>query len=283
MNINPKTWFTFATATVMLGVTAMSAQGAVAADLSPKPPSAAIAARVVGGTAADQAASPTPWFALLTTKWRRDIGYCGGTVIGTQWIVTAAHCVTDKRDKLNRARSYVQLNPANSDDTGGRIYFKRVIVNPRFREATLQNDVALIQTSTPMSVPALGFAAPGSGPAAGTALEVFGFGATRRRGGISPILNMAALTDLTNPAGGCGAHGSDYYPAVMLCAGVRTGERDACQGDSGGPLTASDPNTRLVGIVSWGEACASPRFPGVYTRVSAVSAWITSVTGVGPS
>lgn len=283
MKTNPKTWFTFATATVLLSVTAMSAQGAAAADLTPKPAPAAIASRVVGGTAVDQAVTPTPWFALLTTKWRWDVGYCGATVIGPQWIVTAAHCVKDRHDKLNRFRSYAQLNPANSDDTGGRIAFKRVIVNPRFRESTLQNDIALIQTSTIMDVPALGFAAPGSGPAAGTALEVFGFGATRRRGGISPVLNMAALIDLTDPAGKCGAHGTDYYPAVMLCAGVGTGERDACQGDSGGPLTASDPNRRLVGIVSWGEACASARFPGVYTRVSAVSAWITGVTGIGPS
>ncbi len=58
---------------------------------------------------------------------------------------------------------------------------------------------------------------------------------------------------------------------VMVCAAGATDAGaviDSCQGDSGGPLIAGDdPAARLVGIVSWGEACAS-RFPGVYTRVS---------------
>jgi len=35
-------------------------------------------------------------------------------------------------------------------------------------------------------------------------------------------------------------------------------------------------NNRLVGIVSWGEGCDHPQFPGVYTRVSAVRNWIVA-------
>jgi len=49
------------------------------------------------------------------------------------------------------------------------------------------------------------------------------------------------------------------------------GGKDSCQGDSGGPLIC---NGQLCGIVSFGENCALPDFPGVYTKVSAYSDWI---------
>lgn len=60
----------------------------------------------------------------------------------------------------------------------------------------------------------------------------------------------------------------------MLCSGwLDVGGRDQCQGDSGGPLIH---NNVIVGICSWGNQCALPRYPGVNTRVSRVSAWIVA-------
>ncbi|XP_071451607.1 trypsin-1-like [Hetaerina americana] len=61
----------------------------------------------------------------------------------------------------------------------------------------------------------------------------------------------------------------------MLCAGSEW--EDSCQGDSGGPLVQ---NGKLVGIVSYGYGCASPGFPGVYSRVSALRDWISENSGV---
>ena len=69
--------------------------------------------------------------------------------------------------------------------------------------------------------------------------------------------------------------GFDYQITnLMLCAGGEEG-KDGCQGDSGGPLTRDLGGVHhLVGVVSWGEGCARPGIPGVYTNLGALRTWI---------
>jgi secreted trypsin-like serine protease len=73
----------------------------------------------------------------------------------------------------------------------------------------------------------------------------------------------------------------DHINISMMCTtGGPRNERDACSYDSGSPIIIPGKNSEqdlLVGLVSWGELCADPDFPGVNSRVSSVSEWIDSV------
>jgi secreted trypsin-like serine protease len=69
----------------------------------------------------------------------------------------------------------------------------------------------------------------------------------------------------------CGQAYPDLVAEEEICAGYwDEGGVDTCQGDSGGPMFRPDATGAWiqVGIVSWGNGCARPQFPGVYTQVS---------------
>ena len=73
-------------------------------------------------------------------------------------------------------------------------------------------------------------------------------------------------------------YNGEIIPTDEICAGYTSGGVDTCQGDSGGPMFRADSAGALVqvGIVSWGDGCARPNKPGVYTQVSHFSAAIKS-------
>lgn len=80
----------------------------------------------------------------------------------------------------------------------------------------------------------------------------------------------------------CRAHTRLNITRNMLCAGLRSGGRDACRGDSGGPLVTRYKETWfLTGVVSWGKGCAQQDLYGVYTRVSNFVGWIQQVMATG--
>lgn len=106
---------------------------------------------------------------------------------------------------------------------------------------------------------------------------ITGWGAEREGGTTTEVLNRASVPIISKAACNKAYESFGGLPDGQICAAYPNGGKDSCQGDSGGPLTIDG---RLAGIVSWGNGCARPGYPGAYTEIAAFRDWIKDKTGV---
>jgi secreted trypsin-like serine protease len=255
---------------------------------TPTPTRGPIKPQIVGGNPASL--NEYPWQAAIVTSSVANplLGqFCGGSLIDSEWVLTAAHCMvavgllTDPAD-IDVVVGILNLSSGpTSGSTGQRIDVDKIIAFPDYNEAATDSDLALLHLATPAtlgsSVNTIGIVGPGDSAlfAPGVTATVTGWGATLEGGSGSDPLLEVGLPIISNAT--CNAP-SSYNGAItnnMLCAGFAAGGQDSCQGDSGGPLIVPNGPGRLqAGVVSWGNGCARPNFYGVYTRLAQFKNWI---------
>lgn len=242
----------------------------VTATLPPVPDgSERLRPRIVGGTEIDISQAP----------WQVRVGYgCGGTLVHRRWVMTAAHCVDGERAEDLRVWSGLGDTALMTDANALRV--TRMKVHPRWDPETFAYDIALLRLGAPAAGRPVRPYHESAGPRAGTSGFISGWGFQSSGGVLQQQLNGAELSVLTGRSGTCGEYGADYVAEIMLCAGNEGDTIDACQGDSGGPLAVQvGGNWYVAGITSFGVGCATPGYPGVYTRVSRLVPWIARTMG----
>ncbi|HXV04164.1 MAG TPA: serine protease, partial [Gaiellaceae bacterium] len=258
-------------------VTAAAAAVLVAAGVS-----AAHGADIVGGDPAGPGEYPAHGALFIDANGNGTYeGLCGGSLVGSRYFLTAAHCAVDNQEDTLPASSFlVVLGVTNIADppAANRFTVSAAESNAGFDPFTFRNDSAMLRLSqaapsTPLRVIRTDETLKW---APGTTARIVGWGTTSPGGG-GPTSDDLLEADVPIVSDAfCGlAYDTDFDAATMVCA--YDGEHDTCQGDSGGPLMVPDgAGFVLVGITSWGFGCADLGFPGVYTRLGApgVNAWV---------
>jgi len=237
--------------------------------------------RIVGGQETE--VNEYPWMSALAFAVNGQF-FCGGTLIGTQWVVTASHCLfrnSDGTDPLVAEDINIVLGEHDTDDDDESLIPRksvnviRIITHENYNAENSDNDVALLKLQEPVDIniytPAC--VAQTGDTFIGQNAWVYGWGATSY-GGIYPDkLQEVEVKIVSEDVCKIAMEGYEITEG-MLCAGGVGGE-DGCQGDSGGPLTVDMGGQHvLVGDVSWGNGCGLEGQYGVYAETAFYRGWI---------
>jgi secreted trypsin-like serine protease len=235
------------------------ATGAVALAVASLEPVAAQATPVpvVGGTPA--ARSEFPFMVHLSMG-------CGGALYKKDVVLTAAHCVggSGNTTRITVTAGVTDLNSSAAI----KVKSTKVKQAPGYRDEEKGKDWALIKLAHPIDLPTLNIAT--STRYNRGMFTVVGWGTTEENGSTGSTKLLKATVPYV-PDSQCKWHyGNRLVPKDMLCAGYLQGGVDTCQGDSGGPMFRKDDAGHWieVGIVSWGDGCARPGVPGIYSQVN---------------
>ena len=217
--------------------------------------------RIVGGGVALEGAFP---FAVgLATASR--FHFCGGALLSPRHVLTAAHCQV--------AVGNVALYGSNDLRKARAAPVVESRIHPRFDDGTLDYDLAIAVLGEDVPLPSVELVDSLASPLSATAI---GWGATSEGGLASPVLRQVDLP--MTPWDDCRSTYSSLTTR-QLCAGRPAGGADSCQGDSGGALlTRGKTAWQILGLVSYGEGCARPGVPGVYTdlRAPEIRTWVAA-------
>ncbi|OMJ25955.1 Chymotrypsin-like elastase family member 2A [Smittium culicis] len=230
--------------------------------------------RIVGGTYAE--ISEFPYIVAEDIAVADSFGFCGGSLITSKHVITAAHCVYAGESTPVTANSF-------SIGYGEVDLYKYPQVNPNVKSYTLhpdyknddsnKNDIAVLELIEPVDMSVTSFGKIYDLPVTdGLVTTAAGWGDTEG----APDYFLKRTDLIVTSVNNCTRYNKYWNGNNGLTVCVESdGITATCFGDSGGPLSLSNlPGAPIVGITSFFQAhsfrglkCSSPENTSFFTHV----------------
>ncbi|TMW46144.1 hypothetical protein DOY81_008781 [Sarcophaga bullata] len=237
-----------------------------------------IEGRITNGYTAYTGQFPYQVF-LSIQKYNRP-SWCGASLISSEWVLTAAHCVS------NAVSVTVYLGSTRRFyGTSRTAYKNNIIIHHGYDRPSVMNDIALIQ------IPAVSLNSPYIQPVklppisnypnsyAGEYVIASGWGQTTDTNYAgTDYLQWARLPVITNYE--CAKTYGSFVTSTKICTST-PGHASICFGDSGGPIVLENSNVQIgiSAICHWSGKCELG-YPVGYTRLTSYLDWIRYYTGI---
>jgi len=275
--------------------------------------------RVFGGK--DAAGGQFPWNVAVITDYSDDKTYfCGGSILTSNWVLTAAHCLATRKDQdpmevfTNRVQVLAGENQImkngefsigldlsltnpfgnrikeQDEDSGQLVQSEKLVVPANFRSDCKTHDIGLILLAKDLvfnqDVQSINLATPELDVSAARGCNISGWGETEN-GKVSKGLRWARVRVVQETECLEVLKSGFKLTPTRFCAGVWKGGVSGCETDSGSGLSCLAPNKGVVpylfGVHSFlpkKGKCGDEKNPVVYTKVSEYKAWIDCVMEV---
>jgi secreted trypsin-like serine protease len=230
--------------------------------------------RIVGGVVVEPHFHPYQAGLLVTRPETIQTFLCGGSLISTNRVLTAAKCVFEsvRTQVILGAHQITANEPTQQRFTVESTYYR---IHAQYLASHHFNDIAVLilprHATLNAQVGLIDLAPADSGSFTGFLGMVSGWGITTDNGQYSTYLRAVQNTIISNVA--CARQLGAIIVDTTLCM-ANSGARGHCIGDAGSPLTNGWPRLQ-VGVASFNSnnGC-EVGFAGGYSRVSSYNLWI---------
>ncbi|XP_063260104.1 cathepsin G-like [Prinia subflava] len=226
------------------------------------------AGRIIGGREAKR--HSRPYMAYLIIQHGSGTSTCGGFLIRSDAVLSAAHCA----DKIGIVKITVILGAHNINDreqSQQRVLAKDWVIHENYSPVDFKNDIMLVKLDTEAKinkyVRLISIPSHKESVRTGAACKVAGWGlisVTRMKTDVLREVELKVQNEAI-----CQHQFQNYQQQSMICVGDASNKKLVYDGDSGGPLVC---NRKAHGIVSHRHKYCL--FPEVFTRISFFEPWI---------